>query len=409
MRRSSLVVVGTYALAWFLLNVFRASLPVLLPKLRELYDVGFTDAGVIFAMLFAGLALMQFPSGLLADAIGDRWVVIASLFASSAVLSVFGLATTVPSLLLLAFLFGVAIGGFRSVAISAVTKAVGSDARSSALGIMAAGNPLGNLLGPIITAVGIVAVGVASVPLILGVAGFAVVACLGLVLSTTGDDVADDSAPMATDGAAAVWPAVCRRGGLLVDVVTSRAGGLVILLSFAFSMTWQGTFTFLPTYLVEVRQLPLDGTGVVTGVTFGVGILANVAAGRAADRIGEAVVLVAGFLIGAASVVVLRTAGDLSLALVALVGLGLSLGAITPARDTCISRLARPDDRGSVVGGVRTVYILLASGGTALSGLVIDRAGFDSALLLFAGVLVVGALAAVGLLGTDGEATAARP
>lgn len=236
--------VGTYALAWFLLNVFRASLPVLLPKLRELYDVGFTDAGVIFAMLFAGLALVQFPSGLLADAIGDRWVVISSLRASSAVLSVFGLATMVPVLLLLAFLFGIAAGGFRSVAISAVTKVAGSDGRSSALGLMAAGNLLGNLLGPILTAVGIVAFGVASVPLVLGVAGFAVAACLGLVLSTVGDDIAAAGVPMGTDSTAEFWPEVRRRGSLLVDVVTSRVGGLIILLSFAFSMIWQGMFTF---------------------------------------------------------------------------------------------------------------------------------------------------------------------
>jgi len=119
--------------------------------------------------------------------------------------------------------------------------------------------------------------------------------------------------------------------------------------------------------------------------------------------VGESVVLLGGFLLGAASLVALLVVGTLAPAVVALVGLGLGLGAITPPRDTFISRLSGPEDRGSVVGGVRTTYILLASGGTALAGLVIEYVGFDGVLLLFAGTLGVGALAATALLLTTSD------
>ena len=392
------VVVGTYTIAWFLLNIFRAALPILLPELRKLYEIGFSDAGLIFALLFAGLALVQFPSGLIADIAGDRLVVFTSLVASSILLSLFGFVRSIRSLLVLAFFFGVAVGGFRSVAISSVTKAVSEDRRSGALGIMAAGNPLGNLFGPVLAAFGIIALGVVGMPVALGTTGIIIAACLGVVLVHTGADELDERELSSKGREDDSGPEVRHRTRSIVDVMTSPAGILIVIASMAFSATWQGMFAFLPTYLVEVRHLALDGTGVVTGITFGVGVLANVFAGRAADRIGDAAVLLAAFLVGTISVMALRTATTLPFSIVALVGLGLCLGAITPARDAFISRLAPPANRGSVVGGIRTTYILLASGGTALAGFVIDRVGFESALLLFAGTLFLGALAALILL-----------
>lgn len=399
MNRAARIVVLTYALVWFLLNVFRAALPILLPELRRLYDVGFTDAGLVFALLFAGIALMQFPSGVLADAVGDREVIFGSLVASSVALSLFGFATTFPALLVLGFWFGVAVGGFRSVAISSVSKVVGDDERSTALGLMAAGNPLGNLLGPILAAQAIVALGVVWMPVSFGIVGVGWSACLGLLLFRVGG--ADGVNRLSGSGSSgSARRAVARQGSRLRAVLTSRPGALVVVASMAFSMTWQGLFTFLPSYLVEVRQLALGGTGVVTGVTFGIGIVANVAAGRVADRIGDPLVLLGGFLFGACSLVVLRVAGGFPAAVAALLGIGLGLGAITPARDAVISRLSDPDDRGSVVGGVRTTYILLASAGTALVGFTIDTAGFGEALLLLTATLLVGAGASLALFVT---------
>lgn len=387
-------VVWTFALAWLLLNVFRAALPIFLPEIRRLYGVGFTDAGVIFSLLFAGVALMQFPSGLVADLVGDKQVVLGSLVASSVLLSAFGFARSVPSLMAFAFLFGVAVGGFRSVAISSVTKTVSEDKRNGALGLMAAGNPIGNLVGPILAGFGLVALGVVRTPLVLGGVGVVGSLLLGGVLFRSARE-----RDAGREAFAERTPSVIRRRGrLLAGVLTSKPGLLIVVASMAFSMTWQGLFAFLPTYLVEVRRLAIGGSSVITGITFGVGIIANVWAGRLADRVGEGIVLFGGFLLGFASLLVLISGAELAAATGALVGIGLGLGAITPARDNVISRLAAPADRGSVVGGVRTTYILLASGGTVAVGLVIDRFGFGGALLTLAGTLAVGAVAAVFLV-----------
>lgn len=401
MKRTS-TIVTTYALAWFLLNGFRATVPVLLPELRRLYEVGFTDAGLVFAFLFAGLALVQFPSGVVADVVGDRSVVLASLVASSVVLSLFAFAATVPAMLVLGFSFGVAVGSFRSVAISAVTKTVSDARRSRALGLMATGNPLGNLLGPILAAGGILWLGVVGLPIAFGAVGLATTAGLGFVLFRDDPVGAGPRNPSIT-----VRGTVLERVERLSAVLTSRLGALVVFASLAYSVTWQGMFTFLPTYLVEVRQLALGGSGVVTGITFGVGIVANVSSGRLADSFGDSLTLFAGFLLGAVSLVGLFSAGGFPLAFASLVGLGLGLGAITPPRDAFVSRLSGPADRGSIVGGVRTTYILLASGGTAITGLVIDSVGFDGAFLLFAAILAAGSLTALALFLTV-EADAGR-
>jgi len=400
MRRTTLVV-AAYALAWFLLNVFRAAIPILLPELRRLYDVGFTDAGIVFAVLFAGVALMQFPSGVIADIVGDRWVVLASLVGSSALVASFAFATTVPALLVVAFGLGITVGGFRSVAISAVSKAVGDEPRSRALGLMAAGNPLGNLVGPVLAAAGIIALGVVGMPLVLGTAGLAWAAGVGLVLfrDDRNVDASGDADPPETgEPSDLIRATIGRRVGRTLGVLASPSGVLIVLASVAFAVTWQGMFSFLPTYLVEVRRIALAGSGVVTGITFGVGMVGNVAGGRVADRLGEGFTLFGGFLLAGGSLGGLLIAGELQLAVASLVGLGLGLGVITPARDAFISGLSGPDDRGSVVGGVRTVYILLASGGTALAGVTIDRVGFDGAFLLFAGILGIGAVAALVLV-----------
>lgn len=399
-------VAWTFALAWLLLNVFRAALPIFLPEIRRLYGVGFTDAGVIFALLFAGVAFMQFPSGVVADLVGDKKVVVGSLVASSILLATFGFARTVPRLMAVAVLFGAAVGGFRSVAISSVTKAVPENRRNGALGLMAAGNPVGNLLGPIVAGFGLLAIGIVQTPLLLGGVGFLCSLLLAVALYRVDIGGSDRVRPSRDRPGPSPSGLVTKRVQLLTDVLTSGPGVLIVLASLAFSTTWQGLFTFLPTYLVEVRQLAIGGSSVITGVTFGVGIVANVGAGRLGDRVGEGSVLVGGFLLGFASFTVLIAGSGIVVTVVALIGIGLGLGAITPARDTFISRLSGPADRGSVVGGVRTVYILLASAGTVIVGFVIDLYGFDGALAALAGALGVGAISAILLLRrTEGTTT----
>lgn len=404
MRRAGLAVAGTYALAWFLLNAFRASLPVLLPELRRLYGIGFTDAGLVFGALFVGLALVQLPSGLVGDAVGDNRIVFGSLLASSLLVAAFGFVTTVPVLFGVAFLFGVAAGAYRSVAISAVTKAVDEGDSSAALGIMAAGNPLGNLLGPIVAGLAIVALGVVWTPVLFGVVGLAACLPFGVVLFRrlgTGENGGDGPSTTADHRRA-----LGRRLRTTAGVLRSPEGLLIVGVSTAFSAVWQGTFTFLPSYLVEVRQLAIDGSGLVTGLTFGVGVLANVGVGWLTDRTSEALVLAVSFLLGAVSLATLTLVETLPAAVAALVGLGLALGGITPARDTFIAGLSPPDDRGSVVGGVRTTYILIASTATFGTGVVIDTVGFGSALAIFAGILGLGSLCSVALFAVGSAADA---
>ncbi len=405
-KRTFSRVVGPLVVAWFALNLYRASLPVLLPEFRRLYGIEYGDAGVVFGLLFAGLALSQLPSGLLADAVGDVRVMGTSIVGASLTLALFGATRSLLGFGVLAFTFGVFVGGFRSVAISAVTKKVPATESGSALGLMASGNPLGNLVGPVVTAAAVLSLGVSQTPLALGLVGVVLSVGVWWLLATgAGQDGGQNPQGVERGEATSAIGETRGRLSLVVRTLSTRRAILVVFVSLAFSAAWQGVFTFLPSFLVETKGLDLGRTGLITGITFGVGILFNVGAGRLADRIGHERVMFGGLVVSSSGLLLLPSAGEILSVVAILVVFSAGLSSIPPARDAFIGSLAPAADRGSVVGGVRTVYILLASGVTVVTGTVIEYAGFTAGFRFLAVLLLLGVTAGFGLVRQNGAVT----
>ena len=76
-RRSVTLDGGTWvlvalAVGWFLQTGVRLAYSVMVPQIRTTFAISNTGAGFFFTVILLTLAAVQFPSGLVADRVGER-------------------------------------------------------------------------------------------------------------------------------------------------------------------------------------------------------------------------------------------------------------------------------------------------------------------------------------------------
>jgi nitrate/nitrite transporter NarK len=125
---------------------FGIGLPVIVPQLREEYDLSLGEIGVLLASWWIGTTLTLLPWGLAADRFGERLALTAGMLGSAACL----VAAATSSFVQLIFFIGLA-GAAGSSVNSASGRAVmhwfGPDERGLALGVRQTAIPLGGFVG----------------------------------------------------------------------------------------------------------------------------------------------------------------------------------------------------------------------------------------------------------------------
>lgn len=127
--------------------LFVTGLPVLVPTLREEYDLSLAEVGALLAAAWVGSTLTLLPWGLAADRFGERAVLAVGLAGCAACLVGAAYTSSLASLLALLGLAGAAGASVNSASGRAVMQWFAADERGLALGVRQTAIPVGGLVG----------------------------------------------------------------------------------------------------------------------------------------------------------------------------------------------------------------------------------------------------------------------
>ncbi|GAB3320872.1 MFS transporter [Haloplanus salinarum] len=384
-RLRTLDVLALTALLWFLAKFLRYAFPPLFGTFRELYGVSNTELGTLFSALMAGYAVMQFPSGALADRIGVVRVIVAgALVASGASFALF--VSTQYALLTVAVVgIGLGTGAHKTVAIT-LLSAVYPDRTGRALGVMGTVGEFGGALAPVLV-VTVLAAALRWQSLFLGAAlgGLVLAGAFALrvparlpdagAIPETGDDTGF-------------------RTYLDAFTVPSLTAFAVAAVCIAFSVS--GVTAFLPLFLESRPGVDASAAGLLYSGFFLVSGVQPIT-GDVADRLGRLRVIAALLLLAITALLTLLVAGTgLVTVGTATLALGVGIHGIRPGRDAHLMAIIPDDVVGGTLGIVRTSMLGMSAVSPAVVGYLSDVSTFDVAF----GVLAVAfGLAAVIVLG----------
>lgn len=347
----------------------------LLPAIGD--DLGLSPlaAGVALSVLWATRALVQYPSGRLADRITRPTLLVAALLATLAGVGVLAAAPTYAAFLAATVLLGLGNGLYPPAAIALVADR-----------FERAGQSLGVLIGTADLAgavAGLLAVAVVAAPSWrVGLAPVAVALVAAAVLLHHARE-APYERPRGLDLDLA---ATARR--LFGDPARRRAIAAFALWMVAF----QGAVSFLPTFLVAEKAVSLELAGGGFALLWGVGALVKPGSGRLGDRFGHLPAATVSLALATVGLVALVLVEGPVLLAVAVVGFAAGLLATTPLVWAHLAGAAPDASVGGDVGALRSTFDLVGSLGPLGVGALAGVAGYGVGFLGLAACLVVAAL-----------------
>ena len=340
------------AFGWFLSISTRMIYPALLPSIRSTYGLTLTTAGLLLTVLWVAYGMGQLPGGMLADWAGERTLLVASSLLAAAMLALVVVAESPAVLFAGTALFGL----------------------GTATGVTMAAGDVGNAVMPPVA--GVLAGAVAWQYGFGVVIPFFVVAAVALWFTIPSD--ASGTVPI--------------REAFSVDDLAPLFRRPVVRHSMVLLVLWatvvQAFIGFYPTYLIDVKGFSSTTATVLFGFFFALGSLIKPVAGRAYDRVGVRIPLAVMMGITALTLAALPFASGLP----SFVALTVLASAILGYETVVISNLTDrlPDgSRGTKLGALRTLYIMVGALSPVAFGGVADRGYFDEGFLGIAVVCAV--------------------
>ena len=366
-------VLGTCTLAFFATMAARLAISPVVPSISDAFAVPNSAIGLALTGMWLGYALVQFPSGLLADRYGERRIILVAVGGTAVASTMLAFAPSYPVFLVGTAALGIVAGLHYSVATSLLTRT--TDQIGTAIGIHTAGAPVAGVLVPM--AAGAVGAWMGwRWALVLGTV-FALPA-VALVVS-----VIRARPPVRPEQS--LWSRV--RPGPLVELLRRPPIAITVALSAAGMFVWQATASFLPTFLVAYHGYSASTAGLLFSAYFLVQGVSQPGLGALSDRIGrdEAASVAVGIGIVGYGLLIAGTNLGIAVAAVALAGIAMGWGAALMPKF-----MDHLDDheRSAGFGLIRTVYMVLGASGSVAVGLVADLFGWGVAFLGLAGLLV---------------------
>jgi MFS family permease len=389
-RLAELDALALSALLWFLAKFLRYAFPPLFGSLQRAYGVSNTVVGAAFSGLMLVYALMQFPSGALADRFGAVRVVAAG--ALVAALGALSLSVPAPFAALVAgmALVGLGTGAHKTVAVR-LLSGVYPARTGRALGVL---DTLGALGGAAAAAAVVVALpDWRGLFLAGGLAGVALAAAFARRVPAR---VPDDRSPDDVDVSPRAYLAL----------FGERRFALFFVVTVLFSFAYNGAVAFLPLYLTDAAGLSTAAAGAVYSALFLVSLV-QLATGELSDRLGERPVIVGTLLLALAGVVGTLLLGNAGAGVLpvgaAVVAFGLGSHGFRPVRGAYLVRVVPDDVAGGSLGVVRTGLMGAGAVAPAVVGSLSDAAGFAVAFGALAAAMAGAAALAAGLFALGGQ------
>jgi len=397
------------ALIWFLGKFVRYAFPPLFGPLQASYGVSNAAVGAAFSGFMAVYALLQFPSGAIADRVGAVRVIAAG--AAVAGVGALSLLFDTPFAVLAGamLVIGAGTGAHKTVAIRLLSR-VYPVRTGRALGAHDTFGALGGVAAPAAVTL-FVAAPPALAALLSRLPGadwrglFVVTGVVALALAAAFSLRVPSRLPADADrGPEREGPEPGARDYLAL--FEDRRLAAFVLVTIAFSFAYNGAVAFLPLYLSEAAGLSSATANLLYSALFAVTFV-QLVSGDLSDRLGRFPVMVAALALAAAALVgVVAGAGEETgagpVALgVLVVAFGLGSHGFRPVRGAYLIE-ALPDRlAGGGLGAVRTLLMGAGALAPATVGAVADASGFRPAFGLLAGALALAAVVAAGLWATE--------
>jgi MFS family permease len=172
-RSAGLVGFVLLYVAFCISYIDRAAISIALTQIGKDFSLQASDLGIVISAFFLGYAIMQVPGGWLADRIGSKPVVIATIAMWSLFTVMTGFAWSLLSLIAIRFIFGIAEGGFPPASIKAIAELFSKEASPKMSTLLMSSNYAGSMVAPLLMAPLIIWLGWRHAFTAIGVAGIA--------------------------------------------------------------------------------------------------------------------------------------------------------------------------------------------------------------------------------------------
>jgi len=410
------LITGAHAVNEF----YSVALPPILPLLVSDFAISYGEAGALLTVFFATYSVFQLPAGVLADRIGQRWILAAGMVVLAAGILVAAGAGDYPTLVAAEVIAGLGGSTYHPAGMSLISDLEGGATEGTAMGIHGLGGVVGTALAPALigglatlldwrlalaagAAVGI-GYAVLFVALFRDVRDPAAAADGGRETAAGVDAGAETDTDLGEaaggsregggdrtdggDGSAGRWSSL----GSLVTVPRERWVAVLFLANLTIATELGAVRTFVTSYLVEhAGTTALVANAVFFLMLVGAGV-SSLGAGRLADSVDRRTLGAAAM---AASTVVLAATALIPPLPIALLAWFFVVGAVTwaalPAMNAITAQYSDRGFSGSLFGVMLTAGSLGGAGGPLLFGVATERFGMGVAFPLVATVSAVGA------------------
>ena len=250
------------------------AIALFLPIIRVDLGITFGQAGLLSAATTLTYALMQIPSGVLADRLNPKVLFAIGVLGSNLLAMLFAVVPVFGWLIAIQAVSGIFRAFMFVPGLLLITRHFSAEKRATAMGLFVAGgfssNILLNLVGPFLVG----PLGWRGLILLSSALGLAVLAAFWFL----GDDAPKPEAHHALAGDSSVW--------------RQPAWWLLGLIQFARLAIVQGFTFWLPAYLVVERGFSLVQAGLVVALSSAITAPANIAGGILSDRLGRPIAVI---------------------------------------------------------------------------------------------------------------------
>ncbi len=356
-----------------------ATFYLMLPFIVKELNLSYSQAGFLITIRAAANLLVNIPSGMLVDLIGQRGLLMALALISTGV-PYFLVGISHSFFWVALFMAFVGIGNYlwHPAAISTLSERY-PERRGFAIAIHAIGPNIGESMAPLLVGVLLLYLSWRYVLFLNLIPGIVIAVILWKFLFGR------------LQGRAAVNQGLSFTKYLAGMKTMAQNPSILMLVAVAGmrSMTQQGLHTFLPIYLTHSLGLSSAVAGIYLAVTQTAGMIGTPIAGTISDRSGRKRVLTAGLASTSVVLCVLAYFQMTWLFVTALAFLGFFLYAVRPVIWAWVLDLGPKELGGSMVSFFSASQSLLSSLSPVICGFIADRWGVVAAFYFLAGTILL--------------------
>jgi MFS family permease len=386
----------------------------LLPLVAADLNLSYGEVGAVKALLGASSALLQVPAGMLAEVLGEHFLLAAGTAWVGLGLAAMALVASFLPLLALAFVAGIGGNTQHPVANAAVARLYDDAERPGAIGILNFAGDVGKVIAPFVGGFGAALAGWRGGFTALGVLGAAFAVAYAIVVpvrwnvrraEVDGGTPSQSPAGAAEESSGPI-PGVPSSSGYSPPVPPPRwratgirwhpaAWGVASPVPYAVLCTIgaldagaRGAALALMPFAFARAGMDAAQVGVAFAVLFGAGAAGKFLCGPLASRAGLAVTIIVTEVVTAIGIVVIPVAPREAI-LWSILPFGFALNGTSSVLYALVAPLAVPAQRARAYGLYYTVTLLATAGSPVLYGTVADVTGLGAAFVALGGVTLV--------------------